>query len=101
MKTKFASHYKFTLSKKLLFLISAIFTMLLLAGTAFAISQNASASNEGSNEVVPNYSFDVSAVNENPGDGGTVSKGNLSGAGTGRVRANGKKLESMSVGQSV
>ena len=75
--------------------------MLLLAGIAIAISQIASANDETTNEAVPNYSFSVSAVNENPDDGGTISKNSLNGAGSGRVRAIGNKLESMSVGQSI
>ena len=65
MKTNFASHYKFSLSKKLLFLISAIFTTLLLAGTAFAISQMATADEKNVSEPVSNYTVLIQV--EGPG----------------------------------
>ena len=60
MKTNFARHYKFSLSKKAVFFISTVCTVLLLAGIAFAISQNASANDEGVyTDAEPNFTIQL------------------------------------------
>lgn len=80
MKTNFAKHYKFCLSKKAFILVFSFCTVVLLTAAAFAISQNASAIEESINEALPNFYMQLKV--EGPG---RIQKDSIDAFGGGKV----------------